>query len=76
LVDAREDPVLADRLTPEPDLRGKIERLFLIKVTSYDWNCPQYITPRYTEEEVQDAVAPLRQRIAELEAQLKSLKSL
>jgi hypothetical protein len=27
-----------------------IERIFLIGVLSFDWNCPQYITPRYTAE--------------------------
>lgn len=49
-----------------------VERLFLIEVVSFDWNCPQYITPRYTAPEVEDAVAPLKQRIAELEAELEN----
>ncbi len=71
ILDAREHRDLADQLTPTPDLRGKVERLFLINVVSFDWNCPQYITPRYTVAEVEEAVAPLKQRIAELEAQLK-----
>ena len=70
VLDAREHRDIADRLTPSPDLRGKVERLFLIDVVSFDWNCPQFITPRYTEEEVRAAVAPLKQRIAELEAKL------
>jgi len=72
VLDARDDPALADELTPTPELRGKVERVFLINVISFDWNCPQYITPRYTAEEVTEAVAPLKHRIAELEAQLKS----
>ena len=71
VVDARENPALADQLSPTPELRGKIERLFLIKVVGFDWNCPQYITPRFTAEEVAEASQPLRDRIAELEAQLK-----
>ncbi len=70
VLDAREHHDIADQLTPSPDLRGKVERLFLIDVVSFDWNCPQFITPRYTEEEVRAAVAPLKQRIAELEAKL------
>jgi hypothetical protein len=37
---------------PEP-LRSKVERLFLIQVISYDWNCPQYITPRFTAGEME-----------------------
>jgi len=49
-----------------------VERLFFIEVVSFDWNCPQYITPRYTAAEVEVAVAPLKQRIAELEAELKN----
>ena len=46
--------------------------IFLIDVVSFDWNCPKYITPRFTADEVAEAVAPLRARIAELEALLKS----
>jgi uncharacterized protein len=72
VLDAGEHRDLADRLTPTPDLRENVERLFLINVVSFDWNCPQYITPRYTEDEVRGAVAPLQQRIAELEARLKT----
>ena len=71
VLDARAHGDLADQLTPTPELRGKVERLFVINVISFDWNCPQYITPRYTEEEVRDAISPLKLRIAELEAQLK-----
>lgn len=72
VLDAREHPELADQLTPSPELRRNVERLFLIDVLAFDWNCPKYITPRYTLAEIETAVAPLRERIAELEAQLKS----
>lgn len=68
VLDAREHPALADQLTPTPALRGKVERLFVIDVMAFDWNCPQYITPRFTEEEI----AHLKSRIAELEAQLQA----
>jgi uncharacterized protein len=47
------------------------ERLMEIEVVAFDWNCPKYITPRYTVQEVEEAVAPLRAKIAELEAALK-----
>ncbi len=40
---------------------------------TYDWNCPKFITPRYTAAEIEHAAAPLRQRIAELETKLKAL---
>ena len=69
VLDAREHPELVDQLAPEA-LRSKIERLFLIQVISYDWNCPQYITPRFTAADIENYTAPLKARIAELEAQL------
>jgi predicted pyridoxine 5'-phosphate oxidase superfamily flavin-nucleotide-binding protein len=67
VLDAREHPELVDQLSPAPGLRDRIERFFLIDIVSYDWNCPQYITPRYTEAEIAEMVAPLKARIAELE---------
>ena len=71
VLDARENSDLADQLSPTPDLRSKIERLFLIETVSFDWNCPQYITPRFTGAEIEEHVAPLKARIAELEQQLQ-----
>ena len=71
--DARAHPELVGQLT-EPDLQRIVERLFLIDVVSFDWNCPKYITPRYTVEEIEELVAPLQARIAELEAKLKGSK--
>jgi hypothetical protein len=70
VLDARENRDLADGLTPTPDLRGKVERLFLIDVVSFDWNCAQYITPRYTEEEIREIIEPLKARVTELERAL------
>jgi hypothetical protein len=46
------------------------ERLFRIQVEAFDWNCPQYITRRFTEAQVSEAIRPLQQRIEDLEAQL------
>ena len=68
--DARQYSELVRQLA-EPDVQRMVERLFFIEVVSFDWNCPKHITPRYTAEEVQKLVAPLKARIAELEAQLK-----
>ena len=52
------------------EYKAKVERGILIHVAAYDWNCPQHITPRFTQEQVETAIQPLRQRIATLEAQL------
>src|SRR5258708_12931870 len=66
VLDAREHPELVDQLAPEP-LRSKVERLFLIQVISYDWNCPQYITPRFTATDMQQHVPPLKTRTTQLQ---------
>lgn len=71
--DAREHPELVEKVTPPGGHGAKVERVFIIDILSYDWNCPKFITPRYTAVEVEHAAAPLRQRIAELEAKLKAL---
>jgi len=70
VLDAREHPELVRQVTT-PDLAKITERLFRIRIVSFDWNCPKYITPRFTVEEVQAAMTPLKARIAELESQLK-----
>lgn len=54
-----------------PDYRARVERGIVIKVEGFDWNCPQHITPRFTSADIADAVQPLHQRIAELEARIK-----
>lgn len=69
--DAREHPELVAQFA-EPEVQRIVERLFFIDVVSFDWNCPKYITPRYTAAEIAEAVAPLKNRIAELERQLQA----
>jgi len=58
-----------------PEEKAAIERAIVIKVDAFDWNCPQYITPRYTEEEIIQLTTPIRQRIADLEAENKRLRA-
>jgi hypothetical protein len=66
---AAANPSLVEQVA-EPSMRPLVERIFLIEVTALDWNCPKYITPRFTDDEMRDVVEPLTRRIAELEQQL------
>jgi predicted pyridoxine 5'-phosphate oxidase superfamily flavin-nucleotide-binding protein len=52
---------------------GRIERAVIIDVAAIDWNCRQHITPKFTEVQIRDAIAPLHRRIEELEAALALL---
>ena len=67
---ASANAALVERLA-EPSLRPLVERLFLVDVVAFDWNCPKYITPRFTADELRGVVEPLTQRIADLERQLE-----
>jgi len=51
VVDAVSDPALAESLST-PGYRAKVERVMVIRIEAFDWNCPQHITPRYTEDEL------------------------
>ena len=57
-----------------PGYRAKVERGFLFHLEAFDWNCSQHITPRFTEAELAPALAPLRERLAELEAENAALR--
>ena len=70
VLDARDHPELVARIAL-PELVKITERIVRIRIVSYDWNCPKYITPRYTAAEVDALVAPLKARIAELESRLQ-----
>jgi uncharacterized protein len=66
---AEADPELV-RQVQLPGYKAKVERVALIDVAAFDWNCPQHITQRFTLQQVEEATRPLRERIRELEARL------
>jgi len=65
-----DDAELIRRLTDADYAEGTPERAVLFEITAWDVNCPQHITPRFTEADVARAVQPLYDRIRELEAEL------
>lgn len=74
IVDLKDDPALYD-LLDLPGYKFKAERMMLLTIEAYDWNCPQHITPRYTIEDMEEAFASQRDRIAGLEAEIRQLKT-
>ncbi|BCA59289.1 pyridoxamine 5'-phosphate oxidase family protein [Sphingomonas sp. HMP6] len=54
-----------------PDYRGVVERAFLLRLEAFDWNCPQHITPRFSQAEL----APVSARLAALEAENAALRA-
>ena len=47
----------------------------LFHVEAFDWNCRQHITPRFSQEELSAALAPVKTHIEELEAENTRLKA-
>lgn len=54
------------------DYRARVERGFLVHVEAFDWNCPQHITPRYTEAQVSELMASVLAENRELKNQIEN----
>ena len=59
-----------------PGEKTPAERVMVIHVEGFDWNCPQHITPRYTVEELAGTLEPVRTRMEELEKENARLRGL
>jgi hypothetical protein len=62
------------KLVVDPSSKDKVERIVMLHLATFDWNCPQHITPRYTEAEINEAVRPLQDHVAALEAEVQELR--
>ncbi len=72
VVEANSNPNLAETLAM--DGQAKVERLFTIDVEAFDWNCPQFITPRFTEEELAASLSPMVEELQTLRQENAFLK--
>lgn len=68
------DPALMAKLAAG-GRADQVERAFVLTVEGFDWNCPQHITPRFTEEEIAAAMAPTVARLEELEDENRRLRA-
>ncbi|QNF32197.1 pyridoxamine 5'-phosphate oxidase family protein [Adhaeribacter swui] len=74
VVQITDAPELFAQIDPA-DYKHRPERMLVLTVQAYDWNCPQHITPRYTAEELEPTFAAQRQRLSDLEAENQKLKA-
>ena len=65
----RDRPDLALRLALDEG-EAQMERLVVVQPNTFDWNCPQPISPRFTLTEIERMMDPLRATIAALESRL------
>ncbi|WP_280421360.1 pyridoxamine 5'-phosphate oxidase family protein [Nocardia carnea] len=67
---AQFDPDPAPEILERLGATGRLEGVLTVEVVAFDWNCPKFITPRFTVDEMRAATEPLRERISQLEAAL------
>jgi uncharacterized protein len=68
-----DDPALTKSLMPR-GYKARPEQVILFKVSAWDTNCPQHIPQKFDAADVAAALASRDARIAELEAELATLK--
>ena len=54
---------------------ARAERVFVLRVVGFDWNCPKQITPRFTEDEVRTMTKPLIEKLEALERENRELQA-
>ncbi|MGD0850486.1 pyridoxamine 5'-phosphate oxidase family protein [Bradyrhizobium sp.] len=68
-----DDPALLTSLMPQ-GYKARPEQVILFKISAWDTNCPQHIPQKFDAADVAAALATRDARIAELEAELATLK--
>jgi predicted pyridoxine 5'-phosphate oxidase superfamily flavin-nucleotide-binding protein len=68
-----DDPALLQSLMPQ-GYKARPEQVILFRISAWDTNCPQHIPQKFDADDVAAALAARDARIAELEAELATLK--
>lgn len=58
------------------DYRARVQRGFIIDIEAFDWNCPQHITPRFTEEQVEERMTLLIEENRQLKLTVNRLEEM
>jgi len=58
----------------DPAYKATTERVYVIRVEAFDWNCQQHITPRFSEEEIRDVLEPIEKQMQELGEENRKLR--
>lgn len=74
IIEAEDNPEAAEVLRPQGST-ARIERLVLITVEAFDWNCPRHIPRRLTVEEFAGETLELRKEVERLKAALAQATS-
>ncbi len=56
-------------------MKAKAERIIRLRLQNFDWNCPQHIVRRFTQDDIAHVIDPMNARLAALEAENASLRA-
>jgi predicted pyridoxine 5'-phosphate oxidase superfamily flavin-nucleotide-binding protein len=73
IVELKDNPELLDKLDLA-EYQYRPERIMLFHIEAYDWNCPQHITPRFTVDEIENALKSQLEKITQLENENQLLR--
>jgi len=74
IIEISDNSDLYDLLKPE-EYKFRAERMLVFHIKAYDWNCPQHITPRFTEGEMESVLQEQNAYILKLEEEVEVLKN-
>jgi predicted pyridoxine 5'-phosphate oxidase superfamily flavin-nucleotide-binding protein len=57
-----------------PGYNAVIEKVYVIHIEAYDWNCQQHIIPRYTAEEIREGMQAVEMRMQTLNEENEALR--
>jgi hypothetical protein len=73
VIELKDNPDLFNTLNLT-DYKFRPERMIVLHVKGYNWNCPQHIIPRYSREELDEVFESQQKHIEQLEEEIKAMK--
>jgi len=67
ILDPEENPDLLE-IVNDPNYKASIERIVILHIKGFDWNCPQHITPKFTIDQMKELVKQHPELLEELKA--------
>ncbi len=71
IVNLDDEPTLIAKLE-SPNYRARVQRGIVITVEGFDWNCPQHITPRFSEASMLNRTTPLLDELTRLKLSIEA----
>lgn len=58
----------------DPEYKATTERVYVIRIEAFDWNCQQHIIPRFTLDEIRSVLEPIEKEMQDLQQQNEDLR--